>query len=189
MFNKIREDFKRHESKILYPPLWAICNYRFGKWASNIKFRPIRWLASKFYGLNLFIILISSGIELNRETKIGKKLHLIHSGNIKIAPNAVIGDHCGIMHDVTIGTNCVPGVNSFLQHRCGAPIIGNNVFIGVGAKVLGEITIGDNSTIAANSLVTRNVPANCIAIGVPAKILKRREPMSDGPVKNQAANL
>jgi serine O-acetyltransferase len=165
MFNTLSADFKRHGSVIFYPPFWAICNYRFGRWAFTIRFPPLRWLASKMYGLNQFIILITSGIELNRETKIGTALHLIHCGNIRIHPGTIIGDRCGILHDVTIGTN----MNS------GAPMIGNDVFIGAGAKVLGDITIGDNVMIAANSLVTVNVPSGCVAVGVPAKIIRRRK--------------
>jgi serine O-acetyltransferase len=73
----------------------------------------------------------------------------------------VIGDRCGIMHNVTIGTNMTEGV----------PVIGDDVFIGVGACILGDITIGDRVRISANSLVTTDVPPDSIAIGVPAKIL------------------
>ncbi len=174
MFDTLRSDYKRHGCRILNPPYWAICNYRYGNWASKIRFSPFRWLASKVYGLNQFIILITSNIQLHRETRIGKDLHLIHSGNILIAPHAVIGDRCGIMHDVTIGTNALPGTKIGLVVRHGAPTIGNDVFIGVGAKVLGGITIGDRVIIAANSLVTTDIPSGRIAIGVPARVIKPR---------------
>lgn len=110
MFKQLRDDYKRYGSRILYPIFWAICNYRYGKWTLRIRFAPLRWLASKVYGLNQFIILITSGIEIDREAKIGTSLHLIHSGNIRIPSGAVIGDRCGILHDVTIGTNMTSGV-------------------------------------------------------------------------------
>lgn len=165
MFDQLRADYIRHGRAILNPPFWAICNYRFGNWALRIRFPFFRWLVSKIYGFNLFIILITGGIELKRETKIGKNLHLIHTGNIRIHPNTVIGDRCGIMHDVTIGINM----------QGGAPQIGNDVFIGVGAKVLGDIVIGDKAVIAANSLVTVDVPSGAVAIGVPAKIINRKQ--------------
>jgi serine O-acetyltransferase len=97
---------------------------------------------------------------LYRETKIGKELHLIHSGNIQIHPDTIIGDRCGIQQDVTIGVNVGPGT----------PVIGNDVFIGAGAKVLGGIKIGDGATIAANSLVISDIPPNSTAIGVPARV-------------------
>jgi serine O-acetyltransferase len=118
---------------------------------------------SKWYGLNLFLILITSGIRLYRETKIGEDLHLIHSGNIQIHPRTIIGDRCGIQQDVTIGTN-------FGEET---PVIGNDVYIGAGAKILGGVTIGDGAVIAANSLVITDVPPNTTAIGVPARLWKR----------------
>ena len=165
MFDQLLADYKRHGSNVFNPPFWALCNYRFGRRALNIRLPPLRWLASKTYGLNFFFILITSGIELNREATIGKDFHLLHTGNVHIHPDTIIGDRCGILHDVTIGTNMKPGV----------PTIGNDVFIGAGAKVLGEITIGDKVIIAANSVVTVNVPSGAVAIGVPAKILKHRQ--------------
>lgn len=160
MFKEMAEDYRRHERSILNPALWAVWNYRYGVCVAKIRLPPLRWLLSKFYGLNLFIILITSGIRLYRETKIGKDLHLIHPGNISIHPGTVIGDRCGIMHEVTIGTNMTEGV----------PVIGNDVFIGAGAKVLGDITIGNNVWIAANSLVICDIPDGTTAMGVPAKV-------------------
>lgn len=163
MFDQIRREYKRHGS-ILSPTFWATCNYRYGAWALNIKFSPLRWFTSKIYGLNSFIVLITSGIELNREAKIGMDLHLIHSGNIKVHPRTVIGDRCGIQQDVTLGTNMG-------KERKGAPVIGNDVFIGAGAKILGPVSIGDGAIIGANSLVIKDVPPGATAIGVPAKNL------------------
>jgi serine O-acetyltransferase len=163
MFDQLRSDYKRHGSSLLNPAFWAICNYRYGVWALTVRFAPFRWLASKHYGLNLFLILITSGIQLNRETKIGKDLHLIHAGNIKIHPKTVIGDRCGIQQDVHIGVN---------MENDGVPVIGNDVYLGDGAKLFGPITIGDGARIAANSLVIHDVPPGATAIGVPARVLK-----------------
>jgi serine O-acetyltransferase len=162
MFKQLIIDYQRHEKSILNPAFWAICNYRFGRKVMRIKFLPFRWILSKIYGFNLFLILITSGIRLYCETQIGKDFHLIHSGNISIHPQTVIGDRCGIQQDVLIGTNIGPGL----------PVIGNDVYIGAGAKILGNITIGDGATIAANSLVITDVPPHTTAIGVPARVWK-----------------
>ena len=162
MFEQFRKDYEKHGSSLLNPAFWAIRNYHFGAFIDKIRFKPLFWILSKFYGFNLFYILIHSGIRLYRETKIGEDLHLIHSGNISIHPDTVIGDRCGIQQDVTIGTNMGEGT----------PIIGNDVFIGAGAKVLGNIKIGNNVIIAANSLVISDIPENMTAIGVPARIWK-----------------
>jgi serine O-acetyltransferase len=164
MFKQLRSDYRRHNKSILNPAFWAICNYRFGKRVMRIKFVPLRWILSKIYGFNLWITLITIGTRLLREIKIGEDFHIIHPWNIHIHPDTVIGDRCGIMHEVTIGTNMRPG----------APVIGNDVFIGPGAKILGKITIGNGATIAANSLVIKDVPPYSVAIGVPAKIRKRK---------------
>ena len=163
MFEQMRSDYKRHDSSLLNPALWAVLNYRFGVWALKLQFFPLRWLASKIYGLNLFFILLTSGIRLYREVKIGEDFHLIHSGNTSIHPKSIIGARCGIQQDVTIGNN---------NDRDGAPIIGNDVFIGAGAKVLGPVTVGDGARIAANSLVITDVPPKATAIGVPARMMK-----------------
>jgi serine O-acetyltransferase len=162
MFENIKNDYVRHGRSILNPAFWAVYNYRYGCWAAGIRFRPLRWIFLRFYGINLFFILITSGIRLYRETKIGNDLHLIHSGNIQVHPDTIIGDRCGIQQDVTIGINVGPG----------APVIGNDVFIGAGAKILGKIKIGDGATVAANSLVISDVPPRSTAIGVPARIWK-----------------
>ncbi len=154
--------YKLHGRSILNPALWAVWTYHLGVFAYSIRIPPLRWFIGKVYGLNRFFCIIFAGITINRETKIGKDFHIIHAGGIIIAANAVIGDRCGIMHEVTLGTNFGPGV----------PTIGNDVFIGAGAKILGAITIGDGAIIAANSLVINDVPAGYTAIGVPAKIWK-----------------
>ena len=163
MFDEFRSDYRRHGSSILNPALWAVWNYRYGVLALKLRVAPLRWFAAKIYGLNSFIVLISSGIRLNRETKIGKDLHLIHSGNIQIHPRSVIGDRCGIQQDVTLGTN---------MEKSDLPTIGNDVYIGAGAKILGGVTIGDGARIGANSLVIADVPAGATAIGVPARIMR-----------------
>ncbi len=163
MLNTFIEDYNRHEGGLFNPALWAVWNFRYGKWAQAIKFLPLRWFFSKVYGLNMFIILITGGIRLHREVTIGEGLHLIHAGNIHIHPDTVIGDRCGIQHDVTIGKN---------MERKGAPKIGDDVYIGTGAKILGPVTIGNGARIAANTLVISDVPPGATAIGVPARIMK-----------------
>ena len=84
---------------------------------------------------------------------------------IEIHPGAKIGDNCTIYHQVTLGGT---GKDTGKRH----PTIGNNVLIGAGAKILGPVYIGDNSRIAAGSVVLQNLPANCTAAGVPANVVR-----------------
>jgi serine O-acetyltransferase len=108
-----------------------------------------------------------SGTTIAREAQIGAKLYLPHSGNIIIHPGCSIGDNCSICHEVTLGTSL---------DKAGVPRLGNNVFVGPGAKLLGPITIGDGARIAGNSLVISDVPAGAVAIGVPARALPAPPP-------------
>ena len=85
--------------------------------------------------------------------------HLLNG--IIVAYNAQIGKNCTIMQQVTIG----------LDAEGNAPIIGDNVFIGAGARIIGKVVIGDNAKIGANAVVVKDVPANATAVGVPAKII------------------
>jgi len=157
----LRLDYARHGSSLRSMPFWAMATYRIGRWAGE-QSGPLRIIGDKLYGGMLFVVEATSGILLNREVTIGENLHLVHSGNIKIHPACVIGNRVGIMHDVTLGEG----------ERPGAPVIGDDVFIGTGARVLGPVKVGNRVRIAANSLVVTDLPDDCMAIGVPAKILR-----------------
>jgi len=160
MFENIREDYRIHGRSLKNRAFWAMAVYRFGVWSNQRRFRLTRWLTSKCYGLMKMVSEIVTGVDLDRGVKLGKGFHIVHPGMVYIHPETVFGDRCGVMHNVTIGTNMGAGV----------PVIGNDVFIGTGACVLGKVRIGDNVRIAANSLVITDVPADSVAIGVPAKI-------------------
>ena len=104
------------------------------------------------------------GIELTMETQVGEGLYIGHFGGIIVSPKAVIGNNCTIMQGVTIGM-AGRGDNK------GVPIIGDGVYIGAGAKVIGKIRIGNNVAIGANAVVTKDVPDNAIVAGIPARII------------------
>ena len=105
-----------------------------------------------------------TGIQVPIGTRIGEGVRFFHHDCIIIAQTAKIGKNASIHQGVTIG-------RVFNGPYAGVPIIGNNVVIFAGAKVLGNIHIGDGVVIGANAVVTKNVPANCVVAGVPAKII------------------
>lgn len=113
-----------------------------------------------------YFLSIITGINIPRTTNIGKGLRIHHYGCIIINSYSIIGDNCTIRHEVTIG-------NKNSEMDC--PVIGNNCNIGAGAKILGAIKIGNNVDIGANAVVITDVPDNCIAVGVPAKIIRKDE--------------
>lgn len=96
----------------------------------------------------------------------GEGVHIFAYGTIIVNPNARIGKNCIIYPGVTIGGRSYDGY----------PTIGDNVFIGLGAKVIGKVTVGNNVIIAPNAVVTHDVPDNAIVGGVPAKIIKIGKP-------------
>ncbi|MBN1577302.1 MAG: serine acetyltransferase [Chitinispirillaceae bacterium] len=101
---------------------------------------------------------------IHYEARIGKNVHFNHLAmGIVIHPRCIIGDNVLIMQHVTIGE----------RNNTGYPVIGNGVFIGCGAKVLGGIKIGDNASIGANAVVIIDVPEGATAVGVPARIVQK----------------
>lgn len=108
----------------------------------------------------IFSILTSSDIDIR--ARFGEELRLPHPTGIVIHENVKIGTNCMIMQQVTIGQLSGEGV----------PIIGSNVYIGAGAKVLGPIRIGDGARIGANAVVLIDLPSESTAVGVPAKIIR-----------------
>lgn len=107
-----------------------------------------------------------TGIEIHPGAKIGKGFFIDHGMGVVIGETTEIGDGCTIYQGVTLGGT---GKDVGKRH----PTIGNNVMIGAGAKVLGPVKIGSNSKIASNAVVIREVPENCTAVGIPARIVRR----------------
>lgn len=120
--------------------------------------------------LDFIFVKVIAGSDIPAQAQIGSNLYLAHGGRgVVIHPCAKIGNNVVICHQVTIGSDKVGNGE--------APVIGDNVFIGVGAKVLGKLQIGDNVKIGANAVVITNVDNNSTAVGIPAKILKKQEAM------------
>ena len=109
-----------------------------------------------------------TGIEIHPGAEIGKNLFMDHGMGIVIGETAIIKDHVTLYHGVTLG-----GVTDAKEKR--HPTIEDNVIIGAGAKVLGNIVIGENSKVGAGAVVLKDVPENCTVVGVPAKIVKSKE--------------
>lgn len=118
------------------------------------------------------ISLILTEIEIPYSAEIGGGLLIPHPKCIFINNKSVIGENVVIWQGVTIGGNFHK-----IENGRTSPIIGNNVIISAGAKVLGPVTIGDNSVIGANAVVIKDIPQESVAVGVPAKVVKRVEPI------------
>jgi serine O-acetyltransferase len=166
MFENIREDWRAHDCSWERHGFWALVVYRFGRWRYGIRPRVVRLPFSFLYKLMKFFSEGILGIELPCETVIGRRFTIAHPGAIVISGDAVFGDDCVVRQGVTVGLR--------YNNQRGSPRIGNRVDIGAGAKLLGEITIGDDVAIGANAVVLCDVPDGCVAVGVPAVVKVRR---------------
>lgn len=148
--------------------LWALYIYRI---SNRIYRSSIPKIIKKLLLLLAVIwqkwIEIITGISIPYSAQIGTHFYIGHFGGIIINANAIIGNNCNISQGVTIG------VSGRKENR-GVPIIGNNVYIGANAVVVGKIEISNNCVIAANSLVTTSVKANVTVAGVPAKEINQK---------------
>src|SRR5690348_5477737 len=138
----------------------ALLVYRVFRWfyERGIPAQPVRFFCERF-------IEMTTGISIPAEASIGQGLLIHHFGGIIIHSAAIIGENCTIYHGVTLGDRGGYG---------GAPRIGHRVLIGAGAKLIGEIEVGDDCVIGANAVVHTSVPANHLAVGVPAVVKSRR---------------
>ena len=116
------------------------------------------------------------GLELD-SFRIGRGLYLGHPYNISVSEYAEIGDNCNLNKGVTLGAEN-------RGERAGAPILGNRVWVGTNAVLVGKITIGDNVLIAPNAYVNMDVPSDSIVLGNPAKIISNRPDATEGYINN-----
>lgn len=165
MFENIRDDLQAHGGDWGAQGFWALLVYRFGRWRLGMRSVLLRKLLSLVYRMLYKCIQIITGIELPCEVIIGRNFVIDHFGGIIISGYAKFGDNCRIRNGVVVGLRRT-------DDPC-APVIGNNVDIGAGAKILGAITIGNHVLIGANAVVLADVPDHSTAVGVPAVVRTR----------------
>lgn len=177
MFENLRQDWETYERDLSRQGLWVMVVYRFGRWRYTIGPRWARAPFSFLYKVLHVVMQILTGIDLPCEAKLGARCRIDHFGDIIISGDAEFGDDVIIRNGVTIGLRRT-GVR-------GAPVIGNRVDIGAGAKILGKIAIGDDVAIGANAVVLTDVPPNSIAVGVPA-VIKPKAKLTSASIARSA---
>jgi len=126
-------------------------------------FKPLAVISKLFYRRYVF----KFGIEIAHVADIGPGLFIGHFGQIVVHPDVKIGKNCNLSQGVTIGV-------SNRGENAGVATIGDNVYIGPGAKIVGKVNIGDSVAIGANAVVTKDIPDNGVAVGIPAKVISYR---------------
>lgn len=161
-FDLIRADFRSHGRKIGAQGFWAMLVYRYGRWRYTVRPGWLRKVFSLIYHVLFKFVQILTGIELPCEVVVGDNFVIDHFGGIVVSGYARFGANCRIRNGVVVGLKNV--------EEPIAPVFGDNVDIGAGAKILGPIRIGNNVRIGANAVVLCDVPDDHMAVGVPAAI-------------------
>lgn len=155
-----------------YPGVWALVNYRV---AHALHVKGFRVLARAIMGISQII----TNIDIHPACTIGRRVFLDHAFGVVIGETAVVGDDVLIYQGVTLGgVSLERGVK---RH----PTIGNKSVIGSGAKVLGDIRIGENCRIGSNSVVVKSIPDDSTAVGIPARIIEKgrdKNPMAHNKI-------
>ncbi len=170
LLSLIREDFSvaYHKDPAIrskvelffnYPGLWALVNYRV---ANRLHKRGFKVLSRMIMGISQFF----TSIDIHPAATIGRRLFVDHGIGVVIGETAEIGDDVTIYQGVSLG-------GTSLKKEKRHPTVRNGVVIGAGAKVLGNITLGENSKIGANSVVIKNVPDDSTAVGIPARVIQK----------------
>ncbi len=168
IFSTIKEDFlnvKRNDPALHstfelffnYPGLWAMFFYRF---SNSLYKRGLRFIPRFISAIGQFL----TTIDIHPAATIGCRVFIDHGVGVVIGETAIIGDDVVIYQQVTLG-----GVST--SHGKRHPTVENNVVVGAGAKVLGNITLGEGSKVGANSVVVKDVPPFSTAVGIPARII------------------
>ncbi|WP_078119278.1 serine O-acetyltransferase [Thiosocius teredinicola] len=172
MFDNLREDVRivfdrdpaaRSTLEILtaYPGLHALLFHRLSHWLWGV---GLHWLARMVSHIARWL----TGIEIHPGAVIGRRFFIDHGMGVVIGETAVIGDDCTLYHGVTLG-------GTSWQKGKRHPTLANDVVVGAGAKVLGPIEIGSGARIGSNAVVVRDVPANSTVVGVPGRLIERKD--------------
>ena len=161
---------------LTYPGVKAVLFHQIAHFFSVAKFNLIARVISQF---SRFL----TGIEIHPAAKIGKNFFIDHGMGVVIGETSEIGDNVTIYLMVTLG-GISPSINSDNQRQVKRhPTLKDNVVIGSGAQVLGPLTVGENAKVGANAVVTKDVPANAVMVGIPAKNVNKDGSKTDTSFK------
>jgi len=173
MFKTLREDFQSVfdrdpaarsllEILLCYPGLHAIWGHRLAHWLWTHRLKLVARFVSQ-------VMRSLTGIEIHPGARIGSKFFIDHGMGVVIGETAEVGNCVTLYHGVTLG-------GATLSKGKRHPTLRDDVVVGAGAKILGAITIGENSRIGANAVVVKSVPPNSVVVGVPGEVVVRSKP-------------
>ena len=199
MFDDLREDLRRYgatpreqlRALVLVPGVWATVAYRFARWAHTAQLPAVvRRVMNIAATLTSLLAEVLTNIEIPPGAKIGAGLFIPHTGYIVLASGVVVGRRCTLTQGVTIGHAAGGGDNNRRAHAY--PVIGDRVYVGPGAVIIGAVTVGDDALIGAGAIVTRSVPPRGVAVGNPARVISSKgsfDVVSYAGMEHDAARL
>lgn len=154
-------------SLISYPGMHAIWAHRglHRMWQNEAARVPARLMSQAVRAL--------TGVEIHPGAQIGRRFFIDHANGVVIGETSEVGDDVMLYHQVTLG-------GTSMEQTKRHPTIGNHVLVGAGAKILGPVVVGDNSSVGANAVVVKDVAANSSAVGIPAKVRPYQKPTGAG---------
>jgi serine O-acetyltransferase len=162
----LMEDLRTHDGDWLEQGFWAIAVHRLANWRMSF-WRPLRWPMSLMCRFMHKWVEWTCGITLPSIVKVGRRVRIWHHGGMILHARS-IGDDVHIRHNTTFGV-------ARTGENLAIPVIGNGVDIGCGVCVLGNVHLGDGCVVGANAVVLQDVPAGAVAVGIPARIVPRKE--------------
>jgi serine O-acetyltransferase len=164
-WSHVREDYVANGREWTRPGFRAMFMYRLGVWRMGVRPRLLRAPLSLLYRAMHRYVRNRYGIELHYTTRIGRRLQVAHQGAIVIHEHATIGDDCTVRQGVTIGAAAEYDPTT-------APVLGNGVDVGAGAKIVGKVVVGDRVRIGPNAVVMTSIPADSTAFAAPARVIQ-----------------
>ncbi len=174
----VHEDFLTNDASIFHQGFLMLLIHRFGNLRMDVKWKIFRAPLTLLYLFLNKLTELFFGMKLGYTVKVGRRVKLEHFGGMILGARE-------IGNDVTIRQNTTFGIRS-LNDVNAKPVIGNFVDIGAGAVIAGDVKIGDNCLIGANSVIYSNIPANSVAIGIPAKVIGKNPQQNPSPLVKRA---
>ncbi|MBS1999873.1 MAG: serine O-acetyltransferase [Cyanobacteria bacterium SZAS LIN-5] len=168
----------RAEVFLCYPGFHAVLIYRIAHrfWTTNDK--VLRVVARSISQLGRFL----TGIEIHPGAKIGRRLFIDHGLGVVIGETAEVGDDCVLYQGVTLGAQAAARMGALSRDTKRHPTLGNSVVVGSGAQILGGFAVGNNVQVASGSILLKEVPDDCIVVGVPGRVIFRQGVRVSDPV-------
>lgn len=164
LWEQLKEDWTTHGRDWTRPGFRAVAVHRFGVWRMKVKSKLLRSPLTLIYKMMHRKVRNTYGIEIPFTVKLGRRVVIEHQGGIVINGFCAIDDDSIIRQGVTLG-------NRYLERPLEVPKLGKRVNVGAGAKIFGDIFIGDGANIGANAVVLCDVPPGATAVGIPARII------------------